>query len=112
MKKLVLVVIDAMKPAALSFVAPGMAKEYGLKAATNPHGGLPVSLLPLCGIGGTVLGSLMWGWLADRIGRRKVFIATVINFSLATGALALTPDHGWLYLCGFRFLVGLGVGGL
>src|ERR1700722_19728719 len=57
------IVIDAMKPAALSFVAPGMAKEYGLKAATNPHGGLPVSLLPLCGIGGTVLGSLLWGWL-------------------------------------------------
>ena len=67
----VAIVIDAMKPAALSFVAPGMAKEYGLKAATNPHGGLPVSLLPLSGISGTVIGSLMWGWLADRIGRRS-----------------------------------------
>ena len=32
------IVIDVMKPAALSFVAPGMAREYGLKAATNPHG--------------------------------------------------------------------------
>src|SRR5271168_5512379 len=61
---------------------------------------------------GSIPGAGFWGWLADRIGRRKVFIATVINFSLATGALALTPDHGWLYLCGFRFLVGLGVGGL
>jgi putative MFS transporter len=61
---------------------------------------------------GAILGAGFWGWLADRIGRRKVFMATVINFSLATGALALTPDHGWLYLCVFRFLVGLGVGGL
>ena len=61
---------------------------------------------------GAILGAGFWGWLADRIGRRKVFMATVINFSLATGALALTPDHGWLYLCAFRFLVGLGVGGL
>ena len=47
------VLIDVMKPAALSFVTPGMAKEYGLKAATNPHGGLPVGPLPLCGISGT-----------------------------------------------------------
>ena len=61
---------------------------------------------------GAILGAGFWGWLADRIGRRKVFIATVINFSLATGALALTPDNGWIYLVGFRFLVGLGVGGL
>jgi putative MFS transporter len=61
---------------------------------------------------GAILGAGIWGWLADRIGRRKVFMATVINFSLATGCLAFTPDHGWLYLCVFRFLVGFGVGGL
>jgi putative MFS transporter len=61
---------------------------------------------------GAILGAGVWGWLADRWGRRKVFIATVINFSLATGALALTPDRGWLYLVAFRFLVGFGVGGL
>src|ERR1700745_3615108 len=36
-------------------------------------------------------GSLFYGWLADKIGRRKVMIATVLNFSLATGALALSP---------------------
>lgn len=55
------IVIDVMKPAALAFVAPGMAKEYGLKSATNPHGHIPVSLLPLFGIGGTVIGSWLWG---------------------------------------------------
>src|SRR5438034_11774706 len=51
-------------------------------------------------------------WLADLIGRRKVFIATVINFSVATGLLALTPEHGLTFLIVFRFLVGFGVGGL
>jgi putative MFS transporter len=35
-------------------------------------------------------GSSVWGWIADKIGRRKVMIATVLNFSLATGAMALT----------------------
>jgi len=61
---------------------------------------------------GAMVGAAAWGWLADRIGRRKVFIATVLNFSLASGLLALTPDHGWIYLTIFRFVVGVGVGGL
>ena len=43
---------------------------------------------------GAVPGAFFWGWMADRIGRRKVFIATALNFSLATGIMALTPDQG------------------
>lgn len=61
---------------------------------------------------GAIAGAYVWGNLADRIGRKTVFIATVINFSLATGILALTPDRGWIFLSVFRFLVGFGVGGL
>jgi MFS transporter, putative metabolite:H+ symporter len=61
---------------------------------------------------GAMIGAGVWGWLADRIGRRKVFIATVINFSVATAILALTPDRGWIFLTVFRFFVGFGVGGL
>jgi putative MFS transporter len=61
---------------------------------------------------GAMIGAAFWGWLADRIGRRKVFIATVLNFSIATGLLYFTPENGWLYLTFFRFFVGFGVGGL
>ena len=61
---------------------------------------------------GAILGAFIWGRLADRIGRRAVFISTVLNFSIATGILSLTPDHGWIFLTVFRFLVGFGVGGL
>lgn len=62
---------------------------------------------------GAVPGALFWGWLADRIGRRKVFIMTALNFSIATGLMALTPDKGgWIYLTVCRFLVGAGVSGL
>src|SRR5271169_7237820 len=42
---------------------------------------------------GSIPGAFFWGWMADRIGRRKVFIATVLNFSLATGIMAATPDQ-------------------
>jgi MFS transporter, putative metabolite:H+ symporter len=61
---------------------------------------------------GTILSAAVWGRLADRIGRRAVFIGTVLTFSIATGVLALTPDHGWIFLTIFRFFVGFGVGGL
>jgi putative MFS transporter len=61
---------------------------------------------------GAILGAYIWGWIADRIGRRKVFIGTVLNFSLATGLLYFTPDNGWIYLTIMRFFVGFGVGGL
>jgi putative MFS transporter len=61
---------------------------------------------------GAIFGAGFWGWLADGIGRRKVLIATVLNFSIATGILALTPDNGWIFLTVFRFFVGFGVGGL
>jgi putative MFS transporter len=58
------------------------------------------------------LGSIFWGWMADRIGRRKVMMLTVLNFSVPTGLMALTPDHGWLFLSACRFFVGMGVTGL
>ena len=61
---------------------------------------------------GAILGSFIWGRLADVYGRRKVFIATVVNFSLASGVLAFTPENGWWFLSIFRFFVGFGVGGL
>ncbi len=61
---------------------------------------------------GAILGAMVWGRIADLYGRRKVFMATVINFSLASGILAFTPEHGWIYLSVFRFFVGFGVGGL
>src|SRR3984957_3777706 len=61
---------------------------------------------------GAILGSVTWGRLADVYGRRVVFIATIINFSLASGMLYFTPDNGWWFLSIFRFFVGFGVGGL
>jgi putative MFS transporter len=57
-------------------------------------------------------GGIFFGWLGDKIGRRTVFIATILTFSLATGAMALTPSHGWVFLAAMRFVVGLGVGGM
>jgi MFS transporter, putative metabolite:H+ symporter len=62
---------------------------------------------------GAIPGAFFWGWMADKIGRRKVFIATALNFSIATGIMALTPDAGgWIFLSVCRFFVGAGAAGL
>ena len=103
------VTIDVMKPVTLSFVVPGMGREYGLKSALNPQGGLPVALLPLFGITGTVLGSFVWGWLGDRIGRRASILLAGVLF-VATAVCGSMPDYRWnLFMC---FVMGLGVGGM
>jgi putative MFS transporter len=60
---------------------------------------------------GALLGSFIWGHLADRIGRRPTFVATICTCSLASLALALTPEGDWITLSAFRFVVGVGVGG-
>jgi MFS transporter, putative metabolite:H+ symporter len=57
-------------------------------------------------------GSLLYGWMADKVGRRAALITAVLNVSLATAAMALTPEGGWLYLVACRFVVGFGVTGL
>jgi putative MFS transporter len=85
----------------LAFIVRGWHLTYG-------ESGL---ILLSSGIGAP-LGSLFWGWAADKIGRRTVFIATILNVALATGAMALTPDRGWLFLVICRFFVGVGTTGL
>ena len=104
------ITIDVMKPTTLAFIAPGAAAEYGLRSPLNPHStGLPIALYPLAGIGGTVIGSIIWGSLADRIGRRaSILIAAVIFIATSTcGAMPAYPMN--LATC---FVMGLGVGGM
>jgi putative MFS transporter len=57
-------------------------------------------------------GGIICGWLGDKIGRRAVLIVMILMLSLATGAMALTPEGGWLYLTVMRFIVGFGVVGV
>src|SRR3954470_19869974 len=56
-------VIDIMKPASLGFTIPGMVSEYGVPKAT-------ASLVPFFALTGTVVGSVVWGVIADIYGRK------------------------------------------
>ncbi|MGH2724510.1 MAG: MFS transporter [Actinomycetota bacterium] len=103
------VTIDVMKPTSLAFVVPGMAEEYGLKSPNNPGGSIPVALLPLSGITGTVIGSFLWGFLGDRIGRRSSILLAGVIF-IATAICGAMPSYIWNFV--MCFIMGLGAGGM
>ncbi|WP_060512014.1 MFS transporter [Pseudomonas sp. NBRC 111124] len=60
-------------------------------------------------IAGAVLGALFFGWLTDRLGRRKLFFITLFLYVGATAATAFSWSL-WSFLL-FRFFTGAGIGG-
>jgi MFS family permease len=60
-------------------------------------------------VGGAVLGALVFGRLADRLGRKRLFLMTLAVYMGATVATAFSNDFSWFALC--RFVTGVGIGG-
>jgi putative MFS transporter len=59
---------------------------------------------------GAIIGSLMWGALADRFGRKRLLVAGIALCALGAGSVSLIPDGAWIMFAGLRFVVGFGVG--
>jgi MFS family permease len=60
-------------------------------------------------LAGAVVGAVFFGWLTDRLGRKKLFFITLALYLVATAATAFSWGI-WSY-CLFRFLTGAGIGG-
>lgn len=60
-------------------------------------------------LAGAVVGAILFGYLTDRLGRRKLFLLTLAIYSLATAATAFSWNFASFAL--FRCLTGLGIGG-
>jgi MFS family permease len=58
--------------------------------------------------GGALVGALIGGWLSDKIGRRIMFLATMVMFIVLALAQAFVPSVGWLIV--IRFLLGVPLG--
>jgi MFS family permease len=58
---------------------------------------------------GAVLGALLFGWLTDRLGRKKLFFVTLTVYLVATAATACSWNL-WSFAA-FRFITGAGIGG-
>ena len=95
-------VIDVMKPATLGFVLPGLAAEYGITAAS-------AAWLPLVALTGTAIGSILWGWSADRYGRRVSIVLATILFVSTSICGAMPWFELNLLMC---FLMGASAGGM
>jgi len=60
-------------------------------------------------IAGAVLGAIFFGWLTDRLGRKKLFFVTLTVYLAATAATATSWNLASFFV--FRFLTGAGIGG-
>jgi MFS transporter, putative metabolite:H+ symporter len=104
------VAIDTQKPFTFTFILPGVASEYNLASPSHPAPGhWPVALFPFVAIVGTVLGSLIWGHLGDRIGRRAAILLAATLF-IATAMCSAMPAF-WQNLVAC-LVMGMSAGGL
>jgi MFS transporter, putative metabolite:H+ symporter len=99
------IVIDFFDFALIGFVLAFFVKDWHLTFGQSG------AILFASGVA-AIPGAVIFGWLGDKIGRRKVFMAMILTLSFATGIMALSPESGWLFIAAMRFIVGLGVGGL
>jgi MFS transporter, putative metabolite:H+ symporter len=93
---------DAMDAGIIAFVLAILMKKWNLTAGQ-------VGAIASIGLVGMFVGALLSGLLADRIGRKYLFQATLLIFSIATGLCGLAT--GFVSLMVLRFLVGFGLGG-
>lgn len=83
----------------------GILEDKKALALTDPEVAAGASTY----LAGAVAGALLFGYLTDRLGRRKLFLITLATYSLATAASALSWNF-WSFAL-FRFITGLGIGG-
>jgi MFS family permease len=94
--------LDAMDVMLYSMVLAHLMRDLGMNKASA---GLLNSLTLLA----SAIGGLLFGFLADRVGRKRALMLSILVYSLSSGACAFSTSI--LELASFRFILGLGMGG-
>lgn len=95
---------DAMEVLIAGFVLLGVGAAFGFERASSQ-----ATLFLSAAFAGMFIGALVWGAIADRFGRRNVFLWTVLLDALFGLLSAIAPSFTLLVV--FRFLTGFAVGG-
>lgn len=93
--------IDAYDFTSLAFGLPQIAEDFGLTPLTQGIVGASIMI-------GALVGALFGGYLVDRVGRYKMFMADMLFFVVAALGCAAAVNAEMLIV--FRFLMGLGIG--
>ena len=97
-------ILDGLEVTLAGAVSGALKESYGLRL-TNSEIGLAASAY----LAGAVLGAIFFGWLTDRLGRKKLFFITLAVYLAATAATACSWNF-WSFAL-FRFFTGTGIGG-
>src|SRR5271168_2452629 len=94
--------LDAMDVMLYSLVLAYLVREFGMSTRT-------AGLLNSLTLVASAIGGLGFGMLADRVGRARALMGSILIYSLASAACGFS--HSVPQLAVFRFLLGLGMGG-
>jgi MFS family permease len=97
-------ILDGLEVTLAGAVAGALKESSGLDLS-NAEVGLASSFY----LAGAVLGALLFGWLTDRLGRKRLFFITLGVYLVATASTSFAWDFTSFAL--FRFLTGAGIGG-
>jgi MFS family permease len=89
----------------LAGAVSGALKDSPVLQFSNTDVGIVASAY----VAGAVLGAMLFGWLTDRFGRKKLFFITLAVYLIATAATAFTWNLWTFVVC--RFVTGAGIGG-
>ncbi|MEJ1975098.1 MAG: MFS transporter [Acetobacteraceae bacterium] len=90
------------------YVAPGLFREHIIAPTTQSFFGQGLAAFIAALFAGLFVGTMVFGFVADRFGRRTVFTISLLWYSAASIVMAFQTDATWLYL--WRFLAGVGIG--
>jgi MFS family permease len=97
-------ILDGLEVTLAGTISPAL-KESPQLQFSNADVGLASSAY----LAGAVLGALFFGWLTDRLGRKRLFFITLAVYLVATASTALSWNLASFAL--FRFFTGAGIGG-
>ncbi|MGY2060750.1 MFS transporter, partial [Nocardia gipuzkoensis] len=99
-------IVDGFEVTVVGSVAAKLSEpDSGLAISSAQVSGLAAAMY----VAGACTGALLFGWLTDRYGRKRLFIITLVVYLIATAMTAFSFSLWWFVM--FRFLTGLGIGG-